>query len=337
MTPAPRLSDAMDNNAMEVDIPQTDALEVKTPTMMHKFMQFPAEVRLNIWEIAMAEVPPPYRPKQRFRFNIVYDAARVKPNQNASSGWVACFSPVKGRHPQCNIFLRASFETRQILLRSISMLTVHELPINALGQYMAPRECQIPFDLKKGYFCVEGITHALEEAQRDKEDKNAVWDPQTLPLARLLDNAHGLQFAHRIKHFAIIPHPSDFRLPQPGQFPPPGHFFQTKIARNLAVVAQRFPILTSLTSVVPFALNPGQSQSNRFDVRGRFVSKTFSLVGKRKGRLSKMSVEDRDALFEKAWIRIFESHYRRYRVTAWDCDFSRLFIPELFDGSECVV
>lgn len=263
---------------------------------------------------------------QRFRFNLVYDARRLKPGQDKSWGWVACFTPLKVNtvNPR-HVFLRVSAESRAIVGRKMSLLTVHEVPIDADGHKMAPRKCHVPFDFAKDDFCVEGITHALEEAMEDKEDKDAVWDPEKLPLGDLLDNALGLRFAPRIKRLAIMVHyvdkraALDFESWIPGTLPT---FMQASNGRNVAALAKRFPALTTVKSVFP-------------RVRGwhPFLWWAAACVrGRGLGGPSGMSDEDRDTVYTVAWKRLFGDEHlleRSYHGT--------YMTPNLYDGSICVL
>lgn len=293
---------------------------------MHKFMLFPAEIRLMIWKMAIADSTmhltiPRYarmhQSVQRFRFGLTYDASRVKPGQDKSRGWVACFTPLKINTEKHLGFLRASPESRAILLRGMDILTVHELPVDQNGQTMAPRKCQMPFNCTKDIFCVEGISHALEQAKKSKENQDAVWDPQTLSLADLLDNAPGLRFAPRIKRMAIIPHYSDvcpivcsetedghtFRV-----FPLP--FMDTQEGYNMAVLAKRFPVLVSIKSALPLKWEGWERAYNRFSPsRGRLAMTSASLKGKGQGGPSGMSQQVRDGLYVQAWKRIFDRQF----------------------------
>lgn len=284
--------------------------EDTTPTQMHKFMQFPTEIRLMIWEMAMEDAKEPdlrvfKRSVQRFRFNLAYDARRVKPGQHKSRGWVACFTPLRINANQSLRFLRASVDSRALLLRKMSVLTVHELPIGADGQYMAPRKRHMPFNFAKDDFCLEGITHGFEEAQRDKEDKDAVWDPEKLPLADLLDNALGLRFAPRIKRLSIVPQSVDLHH---------GHdrrpFIEATNGCNMAVLAKRFPALATVKSLIPQRHMPCASRLAISPYPCYFLWKAASLRGKDQGGPSGMSEEDRDALYAAAWRRIFDNQYR---------------------------
>ncbi|KAK7699587.1 hypothetical protein SLS64_011541 [Diaporthe eres] len=292
---------------------------------MHKFMQFPTEIRLMIWEMAIEDAieaadPVFKRSVQRFGFNLAYDARRVKPGQDKSWGWVACFTPLSINANRPLLFLRASVDSRALLLRKMSFLTVHELPIGADGQYMAPRKCHMPFDFAKDDFCVEGITHGLEEATRDKADKDAVWDPEKLPLADLLDNALGLRFAPRIKRLAIVPHLRDMHWS-------PWSFIQTTNGRNMATIAKRFPALVTVKSAIP-QRRMYADETPVFPVPRYILWKAASLRGKGKGGPSKMSEEDREALYLVAWRRIFDQQHHFNR---------RYMVPILFDDSGCLV
>lgn len=293
---------------------------------MHKFTKFPAEIRLMIWEMAMAEAnkyhhPYPIRSVQRFRFNLTYDARRVKPGQDKSRGWVACFTPLRINANPPLVFLRAAAECRAILLRKMDCLTVHELPVDQNGQKMAPRKCHMPFDFANDDFCLEGISHALEKAQQHKQDKDAVWDPRKLPLADLLDNALGLRFAPRIKRMVIIPHHWDVHLSLPG------HFMGATEGRNIATLAKRFPALVTIKSAIP--------QKNRLPQyayssppRGFFFWKSACLRGRGKGGPSRMSEEDREALYVAAWQRIFDNQF-------WVC--LRDLTLDLYNGCDCIL
>lgn len=293
---------------------------------MHKFMQFPVEIRLMIWEMAIADAnkchhPYPIRSVQRFRFNLAYDARRVKPGQDKSRGWVACFTPLRINTNPPLVFLRAAVECRAILLREMSVLTVHELPVDQNGKKMAPRKCHMPFDFTKDEFCLESITHGLNEATKDKGDKDAVWDPEELPLADLLDNALGLRFAPRIKRLAIIPHCVDIFDPHPC------NFMGTANGRNMATLAKRFPALVTIKSAIPQKTrNTGGVP--HFSHPGYIVWKAASLRGQGKGGPSRMSEGDRQALYVAAWRRIFDSQY-------WICH--RDLILDLFDDCGCLV
>lgn len=277
---------------------------------MHKFMRFPTEIRLMIWEMAIEDAKEPAqrafnRSVQRFRFNLAYDARRVKPGQDKSWGWVACFTPLRINANPYLKFLRASLDSRALLLRKMSVLTVHELPIGADGHYMAPRKCHMPFDFAKDDFCVEGITHGLEEAERDKADQDAVWDPEKLPLADLLDNALGLRFAPRIKRLSIVPQNVDMdhgfeRRP----------FIESTSGRNMAVLAKRFPALVTVKSVIPQTHRVCAIRFANFPFPCYFACKAASLRGKGQGGPSGMSEEDREALFVTAWRRIFDNQFR---------------------------
>jgi hypothetical protein len=306
------------------------------PNKMHKFMQFPAEIRLIIWEMAMGNAKYAYSPYspyrtcrtygcvQRFRFNLVYDAQRVKPGQDKSQGWVACFTPLKINYsPHC-VFLRVCAETREIMLRKLSILTVHEQPpTDKHGHRKAPRKCHIPFDFNKDDFCVEAITRGLQVAQMKRKNTDATWDPTTLSLADLLDNAQGFRFAPRIKRFAIIPHFEDLghRSLNIRVFPtwPHINFIQTTNGRNMATLAKRFPALVDIKSGIPSECNfRGSSYCQRFRY---FEWRAASLRGKRQGGPSRMSEEDRDALYVTAWGRIFHVQ---------DID------PKLYNGWVCL-
>lgn len=296
---------------------------------MRKFMQFPTEIRLMVWEMAIADSNEPDHPVftrrvQRFRFNLTYDGRRVKPGQDKSWGWVACFTPLKINTNRPLHFLRASVDSRALLMRKMSVLTVHELPIDASGQYMAPRKCHMPFDFAKDDFCLEGITHALEEAMRDKEDQDAVWDPVKLPLADLLDNALGLRFAPRIKRLAIVPHHVDLNddtfLWRPD-------FIKTTSGRNMAALAKRFPALATVKSAIPQEFSHAVAGPS-FSFPGYLLWKAASVRGRGMGGPSRMSEEDREAVYVAAWRRIFDTQYHaRHRdVTAG-----------LFDDFGCLV
>lgn len=277
---------------------------------MHKFMRFPTEIRLMIWEMAIEDAEEPAhrafkRSVQRFRFNLAYDARRVKPGQDKSRGWVACFTPLRINADQRFRFLRASLDSRELLLRKMSVLTVHELPIGAEGQYMAPRKRHVPFDFSKDDFCVEGITHGLEEAQRDKDDKDAVWNPEKLPLADLLDNALGLRFAPRIKRLSIVPQSVD--VDHTFQTSP---FIESTNGRNMAVLAKRFPALVTVKSVIPQVHRPCAYGPAISPFPCYFLVKAASLRGKGQGGPSRMSEEDREALVVAGWRRIFDHPFR---------------------------
>lgn len=292
-------------------------------------MQFPTEIRLMVWEMAIADSnesdhPAFTRRVQRFRFNLTYDAQRVKPGQDKSWGWVACFTPLKINTNRPLLFLRASVDSRALLMRNMSVLTVHELPIDDSGQYMAPRKCHMPFNFAKDDFCVEGITHALEEAKRDKEDKDAVWDPEELPLADLLDNALGLRFAPRIKSLAIVPHHVDLNT---DIFQWPHTFIKTTNGRNMATLAKRFPALATVKSAIPQERMHVEA-GPPFSFPGYLLWKAASVRGRGMGGPSRMSDEDREAVYVAAWRRIFDTQYRasRHDVTA-----------DLFDDCGCLV
>lgn len=275
---------------------------------MRKFMQFPTEIRLMVWEMAIADSNEPDHPVftrrvQRFRFNLTYDAQRVKPGQDKSWGWVACFTPLKINTNRPLHFLRASVDSRALLMRKMSVLTVHEQPIDASGQYMAPRKCHMPFNFAKDDFCVEGITHALDEAKKDKEDKDAVWDPVKLPLADLLDNALGLRFAPRIKRLTIVPHHFDIQQMYCGSF------ITTGDGCNMAILAKRFPALATVKSAIP-QICPHAEAGPSFSFGGYLLWKAASLRGSGLGGPSRMSEKDRDALYVTAWRRIFDRQYQ---------------------------
>ncbi|KKY30840.1 hypothetical protein UCDDA912_g09221 [Diaporthe ampelina] len=291
---------------------------------MRKFMRFPAEIRLMIWEMAIADAKHSNRPSsnrsvQRFRFNLAYDARRVKPGQDKSWGWAACFTPLRINTSPHLVFLRASVESRAIMLRGMSLLTVHELPTDTHGRHAAPRKCRMPFDFAKDDFCVEGITHALEQAKKDKDDKDAVWDPEELSLADLLDNALGLRFAPRIKRLVIIPHCVDVHM----SF----GFIDTTNGRNMAVLAKRFPALVTVKSAMP-QKNMYVEGNPFFSFRGHLVWKAASLRGNGQGGPSRMSEETREALYVTAWLRIFDRQYHYCYGT---------LPPDLFDDSGCLI
>lgn len=312
---------------MDGQFPKTEASEDAVPAnQMHKFMQFPTEVRLMIWEMAIADSKEPdhlafKRRVQRFRFNLAYDARRVKAGQDKSWGWVACFTPLRINTNEPLRFLRASVDSRALLMRDMSVLTVHELPIDDSNQYMAPRKCHMPFNFAKDNFCVEGITHALEEAKRDEEDKNAVWDPKKLPLADLLDNALGLRFAPRIKCLAIVPHQRDIQQMYWGSF------ITTDNGCNMAALAKRFPSLATVKSAIPQSCMHAEAGPS-FSFGGFLLWKAASLRGRGLGGPSGMSEKDRDGLYVTAWRRIFDRQYQdsRLDVTA-----------DLFDAYGCLV
>lgn len=292
---------------------------------MHKFTKFPAEIRLMIWEMAIADAnkyhhPYPIRSVQRFRFNIVYDARRVKPGQEKSWGWVACFTPLRINTNPPLVFLRAAAECRAILLRKMDCLTVHELPVDQHGQTMAPRKCHIPFDFDRDDFCLEGITQGLQEARQYKPNKDAVWDPAKLPLVDLLDNALGLRFAPRIRRLAIIPHYWDVPF-----FVFPSDFMDSIDGRNMATLAKRFPALVTIKSAIP-QKNRLPQYAYSFPPRGYFNWKAASLRGRGKGGPSRMSEEDRQALYVDAWKRIFDDQF-------WTC--RRDVTLDLFYGCHC--
>lgn len=278
-----------------------------TATEMHRFMEFPGEIRDMVWELAIADsnnaAPRPFRskpPVQRFRFNLAYDARKVKAGQDKSTGWVACFTPKRiNVNPHLG-FLRASSDSRAIMLKGMSMLTVHELPVDADGQQMAPRKCHIPFNFAKDDFSVEGITHALEHAKEDKDDKDAVWDPAKLSLDDLLDNAVGLRFAPRIKRLIIIPHSVDLHMGW--------DFINTPNGRNMAVLAKRFPALVTVKSAVPHRIF-GRPGNPSFRPGSRLVWKSASLRGHRDGGPSRMSDDAREAVYDTAWQRIFDVQF----------------------------
>ncbi|KAG6355398.1 hypothetical protein INS49_003360 [Diaporthe citri] len=299
------------------------------PTQMHKFMRLPTEIRLMIWEMAMEDAKEPDLPVfkrcvQRFRFNLAYDARRVKPGQDKSRGWVACFTPLRVNANQSLKFLRASVDSRALLLRKMSVLTVHELPIGADGQYMAPRKCHMPFNFAKDDFCLEGITHGFEEAERNKADKDAVWDPEKLPLADLLDNALGLRFAPRIKRLSVVPqsvdvdHGFDLRP-----------FIESVNGRNMAVLAKRFPALVTVKSVIPQKHRPCASKLAISPYPCYFLCKAASLRGKNQGGPSGMSKEDREALFDpqNPHLKLSREHWQNERWLVISTEVALMISP----------
>lgn len=301
--------------------PQVEPRQEHEPAnTMHKFKQFPAELRLKIWEMAMAEMRVLRRKHgsiQRFRFDLVYDANRVKPGRDKSRGWVACFTPLRINTDPSFVLLRTCFESRaaMIHLHKLSILTVHELPVDSDGHSMAPRKCHMPFSFIKDDFCVEGITHALDRAETMKDNKDAVWNPYRLPLADLLENALGLRFAWRIKRLTIIPHPIDIRS---------GRQYRES-ARNMDALSKRFPALVTVKAAIPC---PQRALGFRsFPSTSCLLWKAASLRGRRQGGPTGMSEEDREAVYRTAWRRIFDS--RAYELF--------VMTDDLFDGGVCVV
>lgn len=287
-----------------------------------RFKELPAELRLIIWEIAFTDAHPPRRPMQRFRFNLVFDHTKNNPNQNdvrEPTGWVACFSPVHmkvecdtkclgGPHPH-HVFLTTCAETRAMMFRSgMSMLTMHELPIDSGGQYMAPRKVHIPFNVSKGVFCIDGLTRALEEAPYPKQGP---WSQQHF--ASILQHAHGLRFAPRVKHVAFIP-PSSTELFW-------GPFFQSSTGQGMASLAMQFPHLATVTSAIPQRCRPEPGYHRHYCASTWLLCKTASLVGKRQGGLFRTSDEDRVALFANALRQIFDDQ----KVRCSDLFFEALF------------
>lgn len=202
----------------------------------------------------------------------------------------------------------------------MSTLTVHELPFDSNGHRMAPRKCHMPFSFIKDDFCVEGITHALKKAKKQKDNKDAVWNPNKVHLAELLENAHGLRFARRIKRLTIIPHRVDGFV---FVFHP--RFIESTNGRNMATLAKRFPALVSIKTAIPCSKFAMGCIYSRF--RGCLVWKAASLRGRRQGGPTGMSEEDREALYRTAWRRIFDC--RRYELGGMTKD--------LFEGGVCVL
>lgn len=286
---------------------------------MNKFKKLPAELRLKIWEMAMAEARI-LRPKrgsiQRFRFDLVYDANRVKPDQDKSRGWVACFTPLRINTDPSFVFLRTCFESRaaMIQLHKMSILTVHELPVDSDGHRLAPRKCHMPFSFIKDDFCVEGITHALDRAKTKKDNKDAVWNPVRLSLADVLENALGLRFAWRIKRLTIIPHPIDVR----------SSLRLTESTGNMDALFKRFPALVTIKIAIPSSKIKGDKPS---PFPGCLLWKAASLRGRRQGGPTGMSEEDREVVYRTAWRRIFD--LRPYELLE--------MTEDLFDGGVCVL
>ncbi|KAI3400716.1 hypothetical protein diail_1925 [Diaporthe ilicicola] len=305
-------------------------MENARPKEMHLFMQLPAELRIMIWEIAIEDAELPKRPIKRFRLNLIYDPIFTCKKYPLDKGWVACFSPLKSARVECNsefntgarshhMFLAASSETRKIMMRSMVMLTLNELPVDSHGNYTAPRKISIPFNVKQGWFCIEGINAGLR--QSDDTKKAPAFSSPPIPLTRILSRARGLEFAPQIKHLALVPDHLDLaaasrRLRTLGHafnLPNRPVFLGTVAGSHFVAVAKQFIHMETVTSALPLRFSENQTfEANVFLARAWLCCKSFNLRGKRKGGLPKMSDADKKELFTKVWRRIFDDHFLRY-------------------------
>ncbi|POS69325.1 calpastatin [Diaporthe helianthi] len=311
----PSSNQPLNNEATIITNPQMMAPPSDKPaTQFPEFLQLPAELRLQIWEQAFMQedfrfhAPFNRGSIQRFRFDLMYDRDRVKPGEDESRGWVACFTPLRINTRPYLKFLRVSYESREYMIRKgkISTLTVHALQHEDSGKPVGPpRKRHMPYHFGKDVFCIEGISNGLGWSRKCSPLKfRRMEGPGRFltanHLADVLEIALGLLFAPRIKSLAIIPHHKDVAKHRLGQ-----RFIEEKIGKDMATLAKRFPSLGMVRSATP---NYGWT----LDGDDRFMTVHFdwtsaSLRGTRQGGPTKMSEEDRDELYRQAWFKILDA------------------------------